>query len=251
MSASHALHPPHRRRRAADARARSASPPSTSSSRPSRRSCGSAAPLDLPPASRASRSCGASSARWPRSNAHAGAHACFLGAGRYATTSPAVVDAARSRAASSSPPTRRTSRRSRQGTLQAIFEFQTHDLRAHRDGGRERLACTTAPRPSPRRSLMADARSREAHEGRRSPTALHPQYRATCCAPTLARPRRSRSSRSRAGRRRSQRSGSRDRVDDETACRRRAVAELLRRRRGSRRRRRGRARARRAPRRRS
>ena len=52
-------------------------------------------------------------------------YASFLGAGAYFHYRPVVIDCAGFSAANSLPLTRRISRRSAQGTLQSIFEFQT------------------------------------------------------------------------------------------------------------------------------
>ena len=100
----------------------------------------------------------------------------FLGAGIYDGIMPSVVGAILSRSEFYTAYTPYQPEVS-QGTLQTIFEFQTHDRAPDRAWISPTLRCTTARPRSPSRAMLHDRRH-AAGGGSWLPAALHPRYRA-------------------------------------------------------------------------
>ena len=173
--------------RAADARGGRRRPRSRTSS-PTSRPRSAPAAWDLPAAARRAGGARASWRAWPA--ATGSREVSFLGAGAYRHLVPSVVMRGDRPRRSSRPPTRPTSRRCSQGTLQSIYEFQS--LICELTGMEVASASTTtAPRPPPRRRSWPAA-SRAATAIAVS-AGVNPEVPRACWRPT-ARGRGSRSS---------------------------------------------------------
>ena len=103
--------------------------------------------------------------------------ASFLGAGVYRHVTPAVADALLQRGEFFTAYTPYQPEVS-QGTLQAIFEFQTLRLPAHRAWTSPTRRCTTAPPSVVEAVLMAQRVASPARPQVVVAGTLHPEYRA-------------------------------------------------------------------------